>query len=77
MGKYLLEVGGKLYPLEWDDAEAIAQLLETHGNFRVKRFPSRLLFFAGHGLRKQLRPNLTQGFLAASDVNISDEFIYD
>lgn len=28
-----------------------------------------LLFFAGHGLRKQLRQNLTQGFLAASDVN--------
>ncbi|KST64486.1 caspase family protein [Mastigocoleus testarum] len=26
-----------------------------------------LLFFAGHGLRKQLRQNLTQGFLAASD----------
>jgi len=89
------------------DAEAIAQLLETHGNFRVKRFPSSiidgrlqvdpnpdkpfkteeleqaildlflpetektpetaLLFFAGHGFRKQLRRNLTQGFLAASD----------
>ncbi|PAX58299.1 caspase family protein [Brunnivagina elsteri] len=28
-----------------------------------------LLFFAGHGLRKQLRQNLTQGFLGASDVN--------
>lgn len=28
-----------------------------------------LLFFAGHGLRKQLRQNLTQGYLAASDVN--------
>jgi Caspase domain/ATPase family associated with various cellular activities (AAA) len=26
-----------------------------------------LLFFAGHGLRKQLRPNLTQGFLGVSD----------
>ncbi|MBD2341633.1 caspase family protein [Calothrix sp. FACHB-156] len=88
------------------DAEAIAQLLETHGNFRVKRFPSSiidgrlqvdpnpnklfkteeleqaildlflpetekppetaLLFFAGHGFRKQLR-RITQGFLAASD----------
>ena len=88
------------------DAEVIAQLLETHGGFRVKRFPATiidgklqvdpnkpfeteelekailnlflpetekppetaLLFFAGHGLRKQLRQNLTQGFLAASDV---------
>ena len=93
------------------DAEAIAQLLETQNNFRVKRFPASiindklqvdpnpdkpfkteelekaildlflpetrkppetaLLFFAGHGLRKQLRQNLTQGFLAASDVNPS------
>jgi hypothetical protein len=91
------------------DAEAIAQHLEAQNNFRVKRFPARiidgklqvdpnpnkpfkteelekaildlflpetekppetaLLFFAGHGLRKQLRQNLTQGFLAASDVN--------
>jgi Caspase domain len=89
------------------DAEAIAQLLEAHNNFRVKRFPASiingksqvdpdksfkteelekaildlflpetdkppetaLLFFAGHGQRKQLRQNLTQGFLAASDVN--------
>lgn len=89
------------------DAEAIAQLLEAHKNFRVNRFPASiidgksqvdpdkpfkteelekaildlflpetdkppetaLLFFAGHGLRKQLRQNLTQGFLAASDVN--------
>jgi hypothetical protein len=89
------------------DAEAIAQLLEAHKNFRVNRFPvsiidgksqvdpdkpfkteelekaildlflpetdkppeTALLFFAGHGLRKQLRQNLTQGFLAASDVN--------
>ena len=89
------------------DAEAIAQLLEAQNNFRVKRFPAKvidnklqvdpnipfkteelekaildlflpetgkppetaLLFFAGHGLRKQLRANLTQGFLAASDVN--------
>ena len=89
------------------DAEAIAKLLEAQNNFRVKRFPARiidgklqvdpdkpfkteelekaildlflpetgkppetaLLFFAGHGLRKQLRANLTQGFLAASDVN--------
>ncbi|MEA5596701.1 caspase family protein [Rivularia sp. UHCC 0363] len=89
------------------DAEAIAQLLEAQNNFRVKRFPAKvidnklqvdpnipfkteelekaildlflpetgkppetaLLFFAGHGLRKQLRANFTQGFLAASDVN--------
>ena len=89
------------------DAEAIAQHLEAQNNFRVKRFPAKiidgklqvdpekpfkteelekaildlflpetgkppetaLLFFAGHGLRKQLRANLTQGFLAASDVN--------
>ncbi|MGF2037348.1 MAG: caspase family protein [Nostoc sp. CmiVER01] len=91
------------------DAEAIAQLLETHGNFRVKRFPASnidgklqvepdklvkteeleaaildlflpesgkppetaLLFFAGHGLRKQLRQSLTQGFLATSDASPS------
>lgn len=91
------------------DAEAIAQLLETHGNFRVKRFPASnidgklqvdpdklvkteeleaaildlflpesgkppetaLLFFAGHGLRKQLRQSLTQGFLATSDTSPS------
>ena len=91
------------------DAEAIAQLLETHGDFRVRRFPSviidgklqvdpnqpfkteeleqaildlflpetqklpetALLFFSGHGLRKKLRQNLTQGFLAASDANPS------
>lgn len=90
------------------DAEAIAQLLEAHNNFRVKRFPgsiidgklqvdpnpdkpikteelekaildlflpeteqlpeTALLFFAGHGLRKQLR-QIAQGFLATSDVN--------
>ncbi len=88
------------------DAEAIAQLLEAHNNFRVTRFPASningklqvdpdkplkieelekaildlflpesgfspetaLLFFAGHGLRKQLRTSLTQGFLATSDV---------
>jgi Effector-associated domain 8/Caspase domain len=87
------------------DAETIAQLLEAHGDFRVKRFPANiidgklqvdpdkpskteelekaildlflpetekppetaLLFFAGHGLRKKLRRNLAQGFLAASD----------
>ncbi len=87
------------------DAEAIAQLLESHNNFRVKRFPASiingksqvdpdkpfkteelekaildlflpetgkppetaLLFFAGHGLRKQFSQNLTYGFLAASD----------
>ncbi|MBD2512514.1 NACHT domain-containing protein [Nostoc muscorum FACHB-395] len=91
------------------DAEAIAQLLETHGNFRVKRFPgsnidgklqvdpdklvkteeleaaildlflpesgkppeTALLFFAGHGLRKQLRQSLTQGFLGTSDASPS------
>jgi Effector-associated domain 8/NACHT domain/Caspase domain len=91
------------------DAEAIAQLLETHGNFRVKRFPASnidgklqvdpdklvkteeleaaildlflpesgkppetaLLFFAGHGLRKQLRQSLTQGFLGTSDASPS------
>jgi hypothetical protein len=91
------------------DAEAIAQLLETHGNFRVKRFPASnidgklqvdpdklvkteeleaaildlflpesgkppetaLLFFAGHGLRKQLRQSLTQGFLATSNTSPS------
>jgi Caspase domain/ATPase family associated with various cellular activities (AAA) len=90
------------------DAEGIAQLLEGHNNFRVKRFPASiidgklqvdpnpdkpikteelekaildlflpeteqlpetaLLFFAGHGLRKQLR-QITQGFLGGSDVN--------
>ncbi|HEY9800840.1 MAG TPA: caspase family protein [Leptolyngbyaceae cyanobacterium] len=86
------------------DAEAIAQILETHGNFRVKRFPASnidgmqvdpdklvkteeleqaildlflpktekppetaLLFFTGHGLRKQLSQELTYGYLAASD----------
>lgn len=87
------------------DAEAIAQLLEAHNNFRVIRFPASvidgklqvdpdkpfkteelqkaildlflpetgkppetgLLFFAGHGLRNQLRKNLIQSFLAASD----------
>ncbi|GAB1543522.1 hypothetical protein NUACC21_61970 [Scytonema sp. NUACC21] len=94
------------------DAEAIAQLLETYGNFRVKRLPSSnldgklqvdpkklikaeeleeaiaelflpesrkppetaLLFFAGHGLRKQLRKSLTQGFLATSDASPSKNF---
>ncbi|MCC5633167.1 hypothetical protein LC613_37300 [Nostoc sphaeroides CHAB 2801] len=30
-----------------------------------------LLFFAGHGLRKQLRQSLTQGFLATSDASPS------
>jgi hypothetical protein len=87
------------------DAESIAQLLEAHNNFQVKRFPASiidgklhvdpdkpfkteelekaifdlflpetekppetaLLFFAGHGLRKQFSQNLTYGFLAASD----------
>ena len=89
------------------DAEAIAQHLEKHGEFRVKRFPdinidgklqvdpnklvkveeleaaiadlflpetgkppeTGLLFFAGHGLRRKLSQNLTQGFLATSDAN--------
>ncbi|QSJ19342.1 caspase family protein [Nostoc sp. UHCC 0702] len=89
------------------DAEAIAHLLEKHGDFRVRRFPdinidgklqvdrekpvkvdelkaailnlflpesrkppeTALLFFAGHGLREELRQNLTQGFLATSDAN--------
>ncbi len=91
------------------DAEAIAQLLETYGDFRVRRLPASviegklqidpnetvkaeeleraiadlfipesarvaqtaLLFFAGHGLRKQLRTSLTQGFLGTSDVSPS------
>lgn len=35
-----------------------------------QRIPqTALLFFAGHGLRKQLRESLTQGFLATSDVS--------
>ncbi len=91
------------------DAEAIAQILETYGNFRVTRLPASkikingklqvdpnkplkieelekaildlflpesekppetaLLFFAGHGLRKQLRQNWTEGFLATSDAS--------
>ncbi|MDZ8236677.1 MAG: SAV_2336 N-terminal domain-related protein [Nostoc sp. ChiQUE01a] len=118
--RYALVIGINKYPLLKDstgrynhlttpasDAEALAQLLEAQGNFRVKRFPASiidgkmqvdpdkvvkteeleaaildlflpdsgkapetaLLFFAGHGLRKQLRQNLTQGYLAASDVN--------
>lgn len=91
------------------DAEAMAQLLKTYGDFQVKHFPegnidgkgqvdpdrivkteeleaailnlflpesgkvpeTALLFFAGHGLRKQLRQSLTQGFLATSDANPS------
>jgi len=90
------------------DAEAIAQMLEQYGNFRVWRFPktvadstlqvdpntavkaaelenaitqlflpngnnipdTALLFFAGHGLRKQLEnTNLTEGYLATSDAS--------
>ncbi|MEP0885146.1 caspase family protein [Trichocoleus sp. ST-U3] len=88
------------------DAEAIAQLLEDCGEFRVRRLPvsnmdgklqvdpnkqltvqeleeaiaqlflpesgkvpqTALLFFAGHGLRKQLG-SFTQGFLATSDAS--------
>ena len=92
-----------------EDAEAIAQLLEQYGEFRVKRFPAikdketgqskvgqttkvsltqleealiqlfnpkgesisetALLFFSGHGLRKDR--GITEGFLASSDVNTS------
>ncbi|MFW9259081.1 caspase family protein [Nostoc sp. CALU 546] len=90
------------------DAEAIARLLETYGDFRVTRLPARningkvqvdpdkllkaeeleeaianlflpksgkppetaLLFFAGHGLRKQLN-SLTESFLATSDASPS------
>lgn len=93
------------------DAEAVAQLLEKYGNFRVHRLPevylpegkrgvdpnpppqnlvtvpileaaiaqlfnpfgksipdTALLFFAGHGIRKE-QGGATEGFLATSDVN--------
>jgi WD40 repeat protein/energy-coupling factor transporter ATP-binding protein EcfA2 len=92
------------------DAEAIAQMLEKYGNFRVRRLPENffqgeyrvdpnpspqnlvtvpvleaaiaelfnppgfslpntaLLFFAGHGLRKE-QGGVTEGFLATSDAN--------
>jgi len=92
------------------DAEAIAQMLEKYGNFRVRRLPevyhhegkrgvdpnpapanlvtltvletaiaelfnppgrsipdTALLFFAGHGLRKE-QGGVTEGFLATSDA---------
>ena len=92
------------------DAEAIAQILEKYGNFRVRRLPelyhqegkrgvdpnpapanlvtmtvletaiaelfnppgrsipdTALLFFAGHGLRKE-QGGVTEGFLATSDA---------
>jgi WD40 repeat protein len=92
------------------DAEAIAQILEKYGNFRVRRLPevyhqegkrgvdpnpapanlvtmtvletaiaelfnppgrsipdTALLFFAGHGLRKE-QGGVTEGFLATSDT---------
>jgi WD40 repeat protein len=119
-----LVVGINRYPLMKDenrkpqhlekpatDAEAVAQLLEKYGNFRVQRLPelyspegtrgidrnphpqnlvtvpileaaiaqlfnpsgksipdTALLFFAGHGLRKE-QGEVTEGFLATSDVN--------
>ncbi|HEY9832591.1 MAG TPA: caspase family protein, partial [Stenomitos sp.] len=88
-----------------EDAEAIAQLLTEHGDFKVRRLPAvkkegtirvgqktkvtltqleealvqlfkptgdnipetALLFFSGHGLRKER--GIQEGFLAASDVN--------
>ena len=92
------------------DAEAIAQLLEKYGDFRVTRLPAieidgklqvdpnktvkkdeletaianlflpdshnnvpatALLFFSGHGMRKNLG-TLKQGFFAASDANPSN-----
>ena len=96
------------------DAEAIAQMLEKYGNFRVRRLPevyhqegkrgvdpnpapanlvtmtvletaiaqlfnpkgqgrsipdTALLFFAGHGLRKE-QGGVTEGFLATSDAKL-------
>ncbi len=89
-----------------DDAEAIAQLLEKYGDFRVRRLPemvqdgkvqvaprqsvmldrleneiiqlfnpdgksiqdTALLFFAGHGLRKN-KGGIQEGYLATSDTN--------
>ncbi|WP_052334296.1 caspase family protein [Kamptonema formosum] len=88
------------------DAEAVARLLETHGNFTVRRFPNSLidgklqvdpkalmtaeelekeiarlfnpntgsppdaalLYFAGHGLRREVTGGVTEGYLATSDA---------
>lgn len=89
------------------DAEALAYLLETHGNFTVRRLPENLidgtlqvdqnksvtageledaiaqlfnpagdsipdtalLFFAGHGWRRQRKGGITEGYLATSEAN--------
>ncbi|HAZ44467.1 MAG TPA: hypothetical protein DDW76_09420 [Cyanobacteria bacterium UBA11369] len=93
------------------DAEKMACLLETQGNFTVKRFPeglidgklqvdpignvttaeledaiarlfnpntnsppdTALLYFAGHGLRQELKGGVTEGYLAASDACLRKE----
>jgi uncharacterized caspase-like protein len=59
-----------------NDAEAIAQLLETKGDFRVKRLPciekeGKLCIDnsgAGHGLRNVVA-GIAEGYLATSDTN--------
>lgn len=57
---FLKDATGKSLPLlkAAEDAEAVAQILETYGNFRVRRLPEIYLGDARRVDNKQLPPNL-------------------
>jgi len=110
IGKYT-DLTPRELPELVNDAEKIAQLLETKGGFRVRRLPATqpddkefidpeqtviadelksaieqllmpksehlpttaLLFFAGHGLLKEIKESHSEGFLATSEANPAED----
>ena len=110
IGKYT-DLTPRELPELVNEAEKIAQLLETQGGFRVRRVPATkpgdkefidpkqmlvadelksaieqllmpksehlpttaLLFFAGHGLQKEIKENHYEGFLATSEASPDED----